>query len=128
MKLFNPATIAKPASQYSHGVIVSASARRLVISGQIGINPDGSIAGGLEAQMRRCWDNLFEVLREAGMTKHNLVKITVYVTQAGVTAQYRKMRDEVLAGHKCAATYVVIKELALPELLVEIEGEAVAED
>lgn len=31
-----------------------------------------------------------------------------------------------LEGHAPAATYVVVSELATPELLVEIEGEAVA--
>lgn len=126
VQLLNPETIARPASNYSQGVVVDAHARRLIISGQIGVNPDGSLDGGLEAQMRRCWRNLFAILHAAGMVKQDLVKVTVYVTQPGVTATYREIRDEMLEGHAPAATYVVIRELATPELLVEIEGEAVS--
>jgi len=44
MKLLNPKNITRPASNYSQGVVVPANARRLIISGQIGIDPDGSIA------------------------------------------------------------------------------------
>lgn len=126
MKTLNPKTITPPASRYSQGVLVPAGAQRLIISGQIGVNPDGSLARGLDAQMDRCWLNLFAILEAGGMSKTNLVKITVYVTQSGVTARYREMRDRMLDGHTPAATYVVVSELATPELLVEIEGEAVA--
>lgn len=128
MKLFNPDSIAKPASNYSQGAVVPAAGRRLIVAGQIGAKPDGTIEDGLQAQMARCWSNLFAVLTEAGMSKRDLVKIVVYVTQSGVTAEYRKMRDEVLEGHAPPATFVVVKELAVPELLVEIEAEAVSSD
>lgn len=126
MKLLNPQNIANPASNYSHGVVIPVNARRLIIAGQIGVNPDGTVAQGLQAQMRRCWENIFAILAEAGMAKRDLAKITVYVTQSGVTAEYRHLRDEMLEGHAPAATYLVIQELASPELLVEIEAEAVS--
>lgn len=126
MKLINPESITRPASNYSQGVIVPADARRVVISGQIGVDPAGNIVAGLEAQMRQCWSNLFAVLADAGMTKYDLVKIVVYVTLPGVSGEYRKIRDEMLEGHTPAATFLVIQELAHPDLLVEIEGEAVS--
>lgn len=126
MKLLNPQNIANPASNYSHGVVITSDATRLIIAGQIGVNPDGTVAQGLDAQMRQCWKNIFAILAEAGMTKEDLVKITVYVTQSGITGEYRRIRDEMLEGHAPAATYLVIRELASPELLVEIEAEAVS--
>ena len=126
MEFLNPETIAPPASDYSHGVVVPAAARRLVVAGQIGLEPDGNLAEGFEGQMERCWLNLFAVLEAAGMTKRDLVKYTVFVTRPDVTAAYRKMRDRMLEGHAPPATYVVVAGLASPDLLVEIEGEAVA--
>ncbi len=72
MEFLNPDTVAPPASDYSHGVVVPAAARRLIVAGQVGLNPDGSLAEGLEAQMERCWLNLFAVLEAAGMTKRDL--------------------------------------------------------
>lgn len=125
MRLFNPGTIAKPGSNYSHGALFANDGQRLVIAGQVGIAPDGRLEQGFEAQSRRAWSNLFAVLEEAGMTKRDLVKVVVYVTLPGVTAQYRAIRDEVLEGHKPPMTYLVISGLAAPEMLVEIEGEAV---
>lgn len=46
--------------------------------------------------------------------------------QSGVTTLYRHIRDRLLEGHAPVAIYVVISELASPELLVEIEAEAIA--
>jgi len=124
MKAINPINIAAPASNYSQAVLVPENARRLIISGQIGVNPDGSIAKGIEAQMERCWLNIFAILEDANMAKTDLVKITVFVTQSGVTGIYRDIRDRMLEGHAPAATYLVISELATPDFLVEIEAEA----
>ena len=126
MKFINPDAIASPASNYSQGVVVPANAERLIIAGQIGANPDGSLAEGLEAQMERAWLNMFAILEDAGMTKQNLVKITVFMVGDGHTAAYREVRDRMLDGHAPAATYLVVAGLAGPEMLFEVEGEAVA--
>ena len=126
MRFFNPASITKPASNYSQGVVVPAGAERLIIAGQIGANPDGTLAEGLEAQMERAWLNLFAILEDAGMTKRNLVKVTVFMVGHGHTAAYRELRDRMLVGHAPAATYLVVVGLASPEMLFEVEGEAVA--
>ena len=45
----SPSGIAAPQSRYSNGVVHSLSGRRLVIAGQVGVKPDGSLAEGLEA-------------------------------------------------------------------------------
>jgi enamine deaminase RidA (YjgF/YER057c/UK114 family) len=125
MKLFNPDATARPASNYSHGALMPAGGERLVIAGQIGIAPDGALEQGFEAQSRCAWSNLFAVLEAAGMARTDLVKVTVFVTLADVTAAYRAIRDEVMEGHAPPMTYLVVAGLAAPGMLVEIEGEAV---
>jgi 2-iminobutanoate/2-iminopropanoate deaminase len=100
--------------------------RWLHIAGQVGIKPDGTLAQGFAAQTERCWANLFAVLAGAGMTKRDLVKITVFVTAPDRVALYREIRDRVLEGHAPAATYLVVAGLAHPDYLVEIEGVAAA--
>lgn len=126
-RFFNPGTIIAPASRYSQGALHNHSARRLVISGQIGVRPDGSVAEGLEAQMEVAWDNLEAVLAEAGMTVHDLVKITGFCVPPGSVAAFRTVRDRRLAGHAPACTYLENIGLASPAFLFEIEGEAVRE-
>jgi enamine deaminase RidA (YjgF/YER057c/UK114 family) len=126
-RFFNPPTVIAPASRYSQAAEHGTGGRRLVISGQLGIRPDGSLAEGLEAQMEVAWDNLFAILRHAGMEVTDLVKATVYVTVPGSVGPYRAVRDRKLSGHAPACTYLEIAGLARPEFLAEIEGEAVKE-
>jgi enamine deaminase RidA (YjgF/YER057c/UK114 family) len=126
VKFITPDSVAAPASNYSHGAVVPGSMRRLVIAGQVGVNPEGSLASGMAAQMERCWLNIFAILASEGMVKEDLIKVTVYVARDDATALYREIRDRMLGGHAPAATYVVVAGLASPDFLVEIEGEAVA--
>jgi 2-iminobutanoate/2-iminopropanoate deaminase len=127
-RFFNPPRIAQPASRYSQGVVHSARARRLIISGQVGIRPDGTVAETLEEQMEVAWDNLAEVLREGGMTVADLVKIVTFVTVPGSVALARKVRQGRLGQHAPASTYLEVAGLASPQFLFEVEGEAVSED
>ncbi len=121
----SPEGAPKPASNYAQAVLHGASAQRLVISGQVGITADGKLLEGMEAQLRQCWANLFAVMMAAGFEKKHLVKTVIYVTQPGQVALSRRIRDEALEGLLTASTYIQCAGLASPDLLCEIEGEAV---
>ena len=129
-KTFNPPGVAPPASRHSHGVEVDSGARWLYISGQVGTALDGTIRQGLKAQMEQVFANIGKVLETARMTKRDVVKLTVFVTQPGpeALAVYRTLRDQWLEGHAATATYLVVAGLAHPDFLVEIEAVAAAED
>lgn len=127
-RFFNPRTIARPGSKYSHGVVHSARARRLTVSGQVGVLPDGALAPDLEGQMEAAFDNLIAVLAEAGMGVTDLIKITAFVTVRGSVESFRRVRDRRLQGHAPASTYLEVAGLAREEFLFELEGEAVSEE
>jgi 2-iminobutanoate/2-iminopropanoate deaminase len=127
-RFFNPRRIVQPASRYSQGVAHSGHARRLLISGQIGVRPDGSVPEALEEQMDVAWENLIEVLREGGMTVADLVKVTTFCTVPGSAALARKVRSQKLGQAAPASTYLEVAGLAAPEFLFEVDGEAVSED
>lgn len=124
LKLVNPPSFPKPASNYSQGVVHRAGAERLVISGQVGVRPDGSTVPDLEGQMAQTWDNFLTVLRTAGFATTDVTKVIVYVTRPAL-AEFRRGREKALGAHAPAATYVEVAGLASPDYLVEIEGEAV---
>ena len=65
LKKYNPEGIVKPFASYSQGVEVPPNARWLHIAGQVGVNPDGTIAGNSEKQVERAWQNVLAVLAEA---------------------------------------------------------------
>jgi enamine deaminase RidA (YjgF/YER057c/UK114 family) len=127
-RFFNPSRIAPPGSRYSHGVVHSARARRLIVSGQLGLRPDGTIAEGLDEQMEVAWDNLIEVLKEGGMGVSDLVKVATFCTVPGSVALARRVRLRKLGQHAPASTYLEVAGLASREFLFEVEGEAVSED
>lgn len=121
----DPVGVPKPASLYAQAVLHPASARRLVISGQIGVDAEGRAAEGLDAQVALAFANFVAVVRAAGMGPRNIVKIVCYMKAGGDVAVYRRRRDEALEGHAVACTYVEVAGLAAPHLLFEVEGEAI---
>lgn len=125
MKIVNPDTVIKPMSSYAQGVVHAAGGERIVVSGQLGILPDGTVEDGLEAQMERAWTNVLNVMAAAGFEVTHMTRATIYVTVPGQVLVYRKVRDKMLNGHLCANTYLEIAGLAGPDFLVEIEAEAV---
>ena len=120
----NPTNFPRPASNYSQGMVHAAAAERLVISGQVGVRPDGTIVKGVDAQMTQAFDNFLAVLATAGFEPLHVVKVVVYVTQPALS-EFRRAREKALAGHAPAATYVQVAGLASPDYQVEIEREAV---
>ncbi|MFQ6023711.1 MAG: RidA family protein [Acidiferrobacterales bacterium] len=124
IKKYNPESIVGPFSQYSQGAEAPAGTRWLYIAGQVGANPDGSIAKGAEAQVKRAWLNLIAVLESAGMGVEDLVKINTYITRPEDVELNRRIRDRMLKSDGPAVTMVTVAALSHPEWLVEIEGVA----
>lgn len=124
--IHNPARIAPPSSAYAHGISVAAAKTWLHVSGQVGTHADGTLAGDSAAQMDVCWQRIFAILDDAGMSKKNIVKVTVFLTRPGDVGLYRQVRDRMLEGHLCASTLLVVAGLADPDWTVEIEAVAAA--
>ena len=105
--------------------VVRTGGERLIVTGQIGIRPDGTLERGLRAQLDRAFANLISVCKLAGFKTADLVKISVMVTEPGRVLLFREVRDKALAGHRCPSSYVQVACLSSPTLLCEIEAEAV---
>jgi reactive intermediate/imine deaminase len=108
-------------TRYAHAVRVGDM---LYVSGQVPVDPDGDIVDATdpEAQIRRVFANLHEVLRAAGGDSRNLVKVTTYLTDRSHFETWRRIRDEVLEEPYPASTLVVVESLSYPEYVVEIEA------
>jgi len=122
----NPAGVHTPGSRYSHAALVEGAARRLVISGQIGLRPDGSLAGEGEAQIAQALANLGTVLSAHGMGVRDVVKATVFLTDRALIGAWRSQREAFFAGHAPASTLLIVAGLADPRFVVEVEAEAAA--
>jgi enamine deaminase RidA (YjgF/YER057c/UK114 family) len=123
----NPPDVPRPSSNYSQGVIVGAGARRLILSGQVGIGADGVLREGIEAQTEQVFDNIFALLKAADMELKDLVKIVTYCVRPQEIPIIREVRARRLGGHAPASTFLIVPALANPGFLIEIEGEAARE-
>lgn len=121
LTIHTPDTIAPPSSAYAHGVSAPTDARWLHVSGQVGADKAGTVAADVDAQMDLCWQRIFAILADAGMDKTNIVKVTVFLTDAADVGAFRGNRDRHLDGHLAASTLLVVQALAHPDWKVEIE-------
>ncbi len=95
------------------------------LSGQLGFEPDGRLAGGIEAQTEHCLRNIREVLELAGLDLDDVVKATVWLTDMAHFAAFNRVYAAAF-GDAPPARSTVCSALALPEALIEIEVVAYA--
>ncbi|MDP9638971.1 enamine deaminase RidA (YjgF/YER057c/UK114 family) [Rhodococcus cercidiphylli] len=114
---------------FNQGEIVSGQARTLYLSGQTSTGDDGSPQhpDDMGAQLSLCLDNMEAVLAEANMSLANLVRLNVYTTDVdALLPHYGDLAARLgAAGVKPTSTLLGVTRLAIPSLLVELEGTAV---
>ena len=94
----------------------------LVMSGQVGMTPDGTIPDDPFEQLGLVFDNLERNLEAADMDFGDLVKLTVYLVGEWDTAARRKAVSERLGAHRPTTTAVYVPQLAHPAMRIEIEA------
>ena len=127
MVLRNPDTILKPVGSYSHQAEVSADAKWLVLSGQVGKDKYGNIPEDVISQLELALDNVLLNLEAAGMSKENLVKLVYYFVGTIDTAQRRRVVNAKLGEHRPCSTVTFISGLADESYKVEIDAWACSE-
>ena len=123
----NPAGVHAPGSRYSHAALVEGPGRRLLISGQVGIAPDGTVAPSGRDQIAQALANLGAVLAAHGMGPANIAKMGVFLTDRALIAAWREERAKLLGQLAPASTLLIVAGLADPRFVFEVEAEAVAD-
>jgi reactive intermediate/imine deaminase len=102
----------------------------LVISGQAALSLEGQVvgAGDFDAQAEQAFRNLQAVLEAGGSSLANVVKVTIFLTDMGNFPKIVDLRGKWFTPPYPADTIVEVRALALPELEIEIEAIAVADD
>jgi 2-iminobutanoate/2-iminopropanoate deaminase len=127
---WNPETVAPPLGRYSHLAEVPAGHRLVFLAGQLGVGPDGTLAGvDAEAQGRQIFANLEALLAAEGARPEHLVKLLTLVAGTEHLAGFRAAQAEMFArwfpdGDFPASTLAVVAALAGPDYAVEVEAVA----
>jgi enamine deaminase RidA (YjgF/YER057c/UK114 family) len=99
----------------------------LFISGQVARPFEGGaeMVGKDEYdQSKQIFSRIDRIIKAAGGTMDNLVKMTIYVVNIKNNTEVWRARREFFTGDFPASTLVEVRSLAKPEVLVEIEAVA----
>ena len=95
----------------------------LFISGQAAGGEDGKIVSGdFLTQGRRAFANLSRALEAGGSSLHDVIKVTIFVTDMGHFQDVVQLRREFFSAPYPADTIAEIKALYDPNAMIEIEA------
>jgi 2-iminobutanoate/2-iminopropanoate deaminase len=115
--------LAEPLSHYTDAV---AAGGFLYISGMLPFNADGEIvgAGDVIRQTEQVLDNIHAVLRAAGVTFDDVVRVGVFLRDIADRESINTVRRRYFGEARPASTLVEVSGLANADALVEIEAVA----
>jgi 2-iminobutanoate/2-iminopropanoate deaminase len=125
LKLHAPPDMFVPIAPYAQAIEATEVNRLLFISGTMGLEPDGQLAEGFEAQCDRVWKNIEATLKSAGMGFSHLAKLTVWLARREDWRLAAQIRQRYLGDHKVAMSVVEVGFVD-PAWLIEVEAIAVS--
>ena len=107
--------------------MVVRAGNRIFLRGQTGLDLDGNLVGlgDAGAQAEQAMKNVKVLLEEAGSKLDHVCKMTVYITDRAYRGDVYRAIGKGLRGVHVVSTGLIVNGLALPELLMEIDIEAV---
>jgi 2-iminobutanoate/2-iminopropanoate deaminase len=115
------ATISEPISHYTDAVRFGDL---LFISGVAPLDERGALVGGEDvvAQTERIFAIMRGILVEAGADFADVLKVTVYLTDAADRTKINPVRQKYFGAARPASTLIEVSALAIPGMKVEIEA------
>ena len=104
--------------------------RIVAVSGSAAIDADGNLVGkgDMYEQSRQCIRVISKALETAGCTLEDVVRTRTYVTDIDQWEAVAKAHSDVFGAAPPATTLVEVTRLIDPDMLVEIEADAVIAD
>ncbi len=107
---------------YSHAVKIGNDIK---ISGAVSMDDEGNptAIGDLGQQMKNCYADLEKILTHYGCTFDDVVVENIFTTNMPLFLENAAYRTEIYTNHFPTGSWLGVKELAIPEFMIEIELE-----
>jgi enamine deaminase RidA (YjgF/YER057c/UK114 family) len=107
---------------YSHAVKIGNSIK---VSGAVSMDNEGNptAIGDLGQQMKNCYADLEKILKHYGCTFDDVVVENIFTTNMPLFLEQAGYRNEIYKNHYPTGSWLGVKELAIPEFMIEIELE-----
>ncbi|MGM0943573.1 MAG: RidA family protein [Bacteroidota bacterium] len=119
---FNLRPEVEKAYGYSHAVKIGDSIK---VSGAVSMDDEGNptAVGDFLQQMKNCYSDLEKVLAHYGCSFDDVIVENVFTTDMPAFLGHAAYRNTIYTQQFPTGTWLEVKGLALPELLIEIELE-----
>jgi len=120
----NPKTISKPFSNYAHVVTVEGAKKLVFCAGQVAADIDGKVLSpdSFEAQAKMVMKNLKNALAAGGAKLSDVTKVTIYICNPHDVPKARGILFDYFGKHPPGSTLCILRGLANPNFLLEIEA------
>ena len=107
---------------YSHAVKIGNDIK---VSGAVSMDDEGNPTAidDLEQQMKNCYADLYKILKHYGCTFDDVVVENVFTTNMPLFLEYAAYRNTIYTKQFPTGSWLGVKELAIPEFMIEIELE-----
>jgi 2-iminobutanoate/2-iminopropanoate deaminase len=107
---------------YTHAVRIGDDIK---ISGAVSMDDKGipTAKGDLQQQMKNCYSDLDKILKHYGCTFDDVVVENIFTTNMPQFLKIAAYRNEIYKKQFPTGSWLGVRELALPELMIEIELE-----
>ncbi|WP_191857998.1 RidA family protein [Hanstruepera ponticola] len=107
---------------YSHAVKIGNAIK---VSGAVSMDNEGNptAIGDLGQQMKNCYADLEKILKHYGCTFDDVVVENIFTTNMPLFLENAAYRSEIYKNHFPTGSWLGVKELAIPEFMIEIELE-----
>jgi putative endoribonuclease L-PSP len=118
----------EPIGAYSNGLSIDIGDKKLVVlTGQIATDSSGKVQyeNEPEKQTEFIFENIESLLKEAGGSINNIIRVVIYVTDMQYFSKISPVRNNYLKDTRPVSTLVEVSKLSVEGCKVEIEVTAI---